>query len=302
MTVPGYQRMYPSAPPASDMRWAQPPRQNPNASRQSSVYAEPPPPYDPTPVPSSRPSATFGKDKDLGDNCSICLEPLHKSADADETGAREIAELKCQHIFHKFCIEGYKVSAGPSAQCPNCHACHVNLAELKITKLGPPEDKSKKSTTATPQPKPTVPPKGETAPGYSAGDVARGLGGFLWTAVRVSATAVSAGASVVASALRGPPKTVESVEEHSKAVFAKLRIAYKDLHKLLDNQKEQIEVVIATITSTAPNDPDTADKGLVAIEKALRAFEDSFGDKQKELLDALKKERLKLVTEETQSA
>lgn len=285
-----------SAPPMADLNW----------SRQDTpMYPRMPAPYSRAPKQTAQqqpskpqPSATstFGRELDLNEDCVICTNKLNAVAEGDTSNKLEVARTKCQHAFHNYCINRM-LTDGVNNNCPLCRE-KVTTVGLTVINLGTAAPKT--PAQQPPLAKPGV--QAKAAPSRDASAILGGLASGAWKLAKgvgnVTATVVGATLKALAPA----PKTVQDVEAHSVEVYAKLKKANIDQQKMMKDQKEQMEMLIATVKSMAGNNPEKADEALTKISKVLAKFQTEFSTLTQKYSTELTIERLKLVEPTTTAA
>ncbi len=227
------------------------------------------------PAPAQKPPAqpTFGRDINLKDDCVICLNQLSARAEADPSTKLEVAQLKCKHVFHNFCIQNNMKNGQPGSKdnCPLCRA-KIDKVALAVISLG-----NAPAPVKPVQPVPVKPIQAQPKPAADegvnlaeiAGNALWGIGKGLWWGLKAGGKAVAFVGSTAIDALTPAPKTVKSVEEHSVKVVRTVQTAHKDMLRLLGTQKERIEVLVAQVLSLAARDPEGADQLLTEIDREM---------------------------------
>lgn len=266
-----------------------PPPYNPHAYTYGKdwppVYQNPQAAYDAPPAyeaPSAyqAPRVVPGRETNFEkENCCICLSPLSEVADDDEDKKFEVAKTKCDHYFHNFCIQKF-LTDGVNEKCPLCRT-ELHAREISVIKLG-----ARKVEAEKPIP---VQQNAQEVANAAESTLANIGNGALWSAKLVGRTLGYIGSAVLNTL--SPPATIVMAEQQSASTINKLHKFNKDIKLALDEQKECVSVLIATINSVAVKNPDFAYYTFKRIDGALDNLKLQFQKSQDELNAFLAKEQ-----------
>ncbi len=240
-----------------------------------------------------------GKNINLDDECSICLEGFRTKVPNDGRSYRLLSETQCHHFFHAMCLEQY-LQHGSNKNCPLCRSAINKITPLNL-------DAPKPRTNMHDLPPYThvsvndrkdeevidiVSDTAKLATNLGVG-VLSGLGSLTWSTMKFGGSALLGALNYGADALSAASEQAR-LQAFSNKIVELYRLtsnAFSGFEADMRTNQDELKLILTALDSFPVARRDEAQSSLYKIEKNLREYEQKLKEMQMNFKAFLREEK-----------